>query len=232
MQLISWRVFFFVLAIGVFVACLPLWGNSRGRKIASGNPSEYGDLKEDFSDLLGRPAPELVAKAGISGEAIKLSDLRGKVVLLDFWAVDCDPCIRSFPELRELHEKYHDKGLEIVGVTMYLRNLGFDKDKGELFFVGERHVNEDTGRVSVTGGLDEAQENDMLRDFVDFHHLKHRVVTLSNDGWRKAVHDFNVLGTPTTVIIDRQGIVQMAFTGHSPESVEKTPIEIRKLIAQ
>ena len=58
--------------------------------------------------------------AGISGwinsEPLSMADLRGKVVLVDFWTYTCINCIRTFPHLKEWHAKYADKGLVIVGV--------------------------------------------------------------------------------------------------------------------
>ena len=54
---------------------------------------------------------------GSQGLPQKLSDLRGKVVLIDFWATWCGPCRMSMPELQELYVKYHDKGLEVIGVS-------------------------------------------------------------------------------------------------------------------
>ena len=58
--------------------------------------------------------------AGISGwinsEPLTLADLRGKVVLIDFWTYTCINCIRTFPHLKEWHAKYADKGLVVVGV--------------------------------------------------------------------------------------------------------------------
>ena len=62
-------------------------------------------------------APDFTLKA-VTGEDINLSDLRGKVVLLDFWATWCGPCMQSIPELVRLQEKYGDKGLVVVGVSM------------------------------------------------------------------------------------------------------------------
>ena len=53
----------------------------------------------------------------LDGGAFKLSDYRGKVLVVDFWATYCPPCVRQVPQLAELSKKYRDKGLEIVGVT-------------------------------------------------------------------------------------------------------------------
>lgn len=66
--------------------------------------------------LIGRPAPELDGVVGWKGEPVKLADLRGKLVLLEFWGYWCGPCVGSMPVLIGLHEKYADKGLAIVGV--------------------------------------------------------------------------------------------------------------------
>lgn len=67
--------------------------------------------------LQGKPAPELRDVVAWKGEGPRsLADLRGKVVLLDFWGVWCAACIEEMPHLFELHDKYHDKGLVIIGI--------------------------------------------------------------------------------------------------------------------
>src|SRR5262245_46669032 len=53
----------------------------------------------------------------LDGETFKLSDFQGKVLVLDFWATYCPPCVRQVPQLAELSKKYQDKGLEVVGLT-------------------------------------------------------------------------------------------------------------------
>ena len=62
-------------------------------------------------------APEF-RKAGvwINSSALSLKSLRGKVVLVDFWAFDCEPCIDAMPHIRTLYSKYESRGLVVIGV--------------------------------------------------------------------------------------------------------------------
>lgn len=70
---------------------------------------ELGKLQAEWIDFLGAgdAAPEFVAYDA-EGKKVRLSDLRGKLVLLDFWATWCSPCISEMPELLELHKKHAD----------------------------------------------------------------------------------------------------------------------------
>lgn len=68
-------------------------------------------------DLVGKPAPDIDVK-DIHGKPIRLADFKGKVVLLDFWAVECEPCVGDFPRLEALYGKYRAQGFEIIGISL------------------------------------------------------------------------------------------------------------------
>ena len=66
--------------------------------------------------FVGQKAPELKTSEWINSEPLTLEGLKGKVVLIDFWAFDCPECAKTMPHLKEMHAKYADKGLVIIGV--------------------------------------------------------------------------------------------------------------------
>ena len=64
----------------------------------------------------GMPAPDFTLQTP-DGGTLSLSDLRGKYVILDFWASWCAPCRAAFPAMKEIYAQYKDKGLEILGIS-------------------------------------------------------------------------------------------------------------------
>ena len=58
------------------------------------------------------------AFTGFLGEEVDLSTMKDKVVLVDFWATWCAPCIASLPALIAIHERYHDEGFEVIGISL------------------------------------------------------------------------------------------------------------------
>jgi peroxiredoxin len=64
-----------------------------------------------------KPAPAFTLQ-DLNGKSVSLAGLRGKVVILDFWATWCPPCVQEIPHFVELHEQYKDKGVEIVGISL------------------------------------------------------------------------------------------------------------------
>jgi thiol-disulfide isomerase/thioredoxin len=84
--------------------------------------SGKNDTQKD--ELEGKAPPELQVKDWMNtgGKDLKLADLRGKVVVLDFWGVWCGPCRAAMPHLKELYEKHKGDGLEVIGV--HTKNQG------------------------------------------------------------------------------------------------------------
>ncbi len=64
-----------------------------------------------------QPAPN-VTFVNLSGEKISAKSLRGKVVMVNFWATSCSTCVAEMPQMMETYNKYHQKGLEFVAVAM------------------------------------------------------------------------------------------------------------------
>ena len=82
-----------------------------------GMPGEGGGMGGDAGPELGTAAPAFSAKT-IDGEPMNLEDLKGRVVLIDFWATWCGPCVQAMPTIQALHEKYADRGLVVIGVSL------------------------------------------------------------------------------------------------------------------
>ena len=66
---------------------------------------------------IGEKSPEIVMK-DVKGKKQKLSDRKGKIVLIDFWASWCVPCRKVMPDLVSLYEQYKDKGFDIFGISI------------------------------------------------------------------------------------------------------------------
>ena len=71
----------------------------------------------------GEAAPSFTLQ-DLNGKPVNLSDFKGKVVILDFWATWCPPCVMEIPHFIELHEQYKDQGFAMVGISLDRQGVG------------------------------------------------------------------------------------------------------------
>lgn len=165
--------------------------------------------------MLGTEAPEIDAEHFVASEPVTMESLRGKVVLIDFWAVWCGPCIATFPHLIEWHEKYAAKGLVILGATQFY-GYRWDDEAG-------RALRDEQGEVSP------ATELAMLEKFRESHSLRHGFfVTPEGSSYSAA---YGVTGIPHVVLIDQQGKIQMVRIGSGDANARDLEAKIEELLA-
>ena len=100
-----------VLGVVIAAVALMLWVGVRQSRRGS-SPLAGGELVE-----VGKTAPDFELQT-LEGKSVRLSDFRGKAVVLNFWATWCDPCKIEMPWLVELQTQYGPQGLQVVGVAM------------------------------------------------------------------------------------------------------------------
>ncbi len=91
-------------------------GTERTAESAKGTKEAKGAIPAG-ADTIGAQAPEFEL-ADISGKKVRLSDFKGRVVIVDFWATWCGPCLHEIPDFVRLQSKYRKEGLVILGVTV------------------------------------------------------------------------------------------------------------------
>ncbi len=162
-------------------------------------------------ELIGHTAPTLtfnwVHHATGSSEWKSLADLKGKVVVLDFWATWCGPCVGSFPKVRELRAAYSPNEVEMIGVTSIQGSVAHQK----------------RDRVDCKG--DVAREKKELEVFLTDMEVTWSVGLTDEDVFNP---DFGIEGIPFVAIIDADGKVVKA--GLHPMNHEEIKATIDSLL--
>jgi thiol-disulfide isomerase/thioredoxin len=167
------------------------------------NPSlEIAKVFDDGSGESKAVPPEIVGSQWIDQAPVKLSDLHGKVVLLDFWAHWCGPCRVTLPNLSRWHEAYKDKGLVILGLTEYYGH-------------GDQRP--------MTPG----EELVYLREFKKRNRLPYGIVVDDSDA---NSFNYGVNSIPMSFLIDRKGRLRYISPGASDEEIASLGKMIKKLL--
>lgn len=168
------KIAIIVLTVGVLIG-LTFYADRVTRK-------PKASLLVPAAKSIGKPAPEL-RLADLEGKQLSLSDFRGKVVFVNFWATWCGPCQDEIPSLIDLQNKYASKGFTVVGIAMDEEGKSVVAPfvAKELYDVhGEKlHIN-----YPILIGSDEASDK-----------------------------FGGILGYPTSFLISRNGQVLMKFQG-------------------
>ena len=143
-----------------------------------------------FSSSLDTEAPNFTLKSN-SGKNLRLSEQRGDVVLINFWASWCGPCRQEMPELEAIYQKYHQLGFTIFGINV-------DKEKP----------------------MADKVLNDSTLSFPILFDTENTISAL-----------YQVDAMPTTVLVDRSGIIRFIHRGYKP-GYEEEYIKQMKLLSR
>jgi thiol-disulfide isomerase/thioredoxin len=160
--------------------------------------------KQKQLKLQGELAPEITIARWIGQSPVTLADLRGRVVLLDFWATWCGPCLAAFPHLVEWHDKYKDRGLVVIGITKY-----YGQAEGQT--------------------VDKDYEFGFLERFRKMYRLPYGFAVAGNDDNHR---NYGVSGIPTAIIIDRHGIIRYVGTGVGGTNEQQVSETLDKLMEE
>ena len=156
----------------------------------------------NLASLEGQPAPALDLSEFLSAKPATLTTLKGKVVLMFFWAHWCSDCKQQGPIISELSRKYRDDGLVVVAPTQRFGYVAGGKDAP---------ADEETRHIQQ-----------VLRQF--YPDLASQAIPLSAANHTR----YGVSTTPTLVLVDRSGIVRMYHPGRLP--IEQLEPRVRTLL--
>ncbi|MBM7583385.1 thiol-disulfide isomerase/thioredoxin [Caldicoprobacter guelmensis] len=201
------KAFVFLLVFGVFISgCetskevprempksqTPGSLNKRDEELRQDNGQERVSLQDILKEEYGfyeinKPMEDFEVE-DLNGNKVKLSDYKGKIIFLNFWATWCPPCQAEMPHMEEFYAKYKDEDVVVLAVN--------------------------STSVELRGGTDDKAAEKKVKDFIKKYGYTFPVLLDRDDeGWRI----YYQAGVPANYIIDKEGIVRYlkigAFSG-------------------
>ncbi|NLJ40079.1 MAG: redoxin domain-containing protein [Clostridiales bacterium] len=145
---------------------------------------------------VGKPIKDFELE-DLNGDKVRLSDYKGQIVFLNFWATWCPPCKLEMPDMEAIHKKYGDKGVKMLGVS--------------------------STELELRGGSDSEKAKKLVKEFIESEGF---TFTIPLDPNNEVISDYKkvmpITGIPTTFMIDREGIIRFARPGAflSEEQIE------------
>jgi len=155
--------------------------------------------------IINQPAPNLIAETWLNTRPLALDKLKGKAVIIDFWAPWCPPCRKVIPFLVETYDLYKDQGLVVIGYT-------------KLY---GRYVDDQKNIPQVKPD----EEIELIKDFVARHDIDYPVA-IAKEG--TGFDEYGITAIPTMILVDRQGNVDYIKIGSGNE--ESLKEKIRSLL--
>ena len=168
-------------------------GSAAEKRMANADRMQIQDLSTQVN-LVRQPAPEIDVAEWINSEPLTLADLRGQVVLLEFWATWCKPCHEMFPKLKELHQAHAARGLKILALTRHYLAYGGDANSRE-------------------------EELNLVRKFVTEHGIEFPVGVAEDERVQTL---YGATGLPAVALVDRQGVIRYRFGGGGDAAFQQT----------
>ncbi len=168
------------------------------------DPRGKKSLKSELAQIefLGKKAPSINAETWVNSKALSLDKLKGKVVIIDFWAPWCSPCRAVIPGLIEEYGKHKDDGLVVIGFTKLYGSYRDD--------------------VQNAGKVDRDKEIELIKSFAARFKIDYPIA-ISDNG--QDFDSYMITGIPTMIFIDRQGNVDHIKIGSGNHNSVREKIE-------
>ena len=153
-------------------------------------------------EFLGNKAPSISAETWVNSPPLSLEKLKGKVVIIDFWAPWCSPCRAVIPGLIEEYAKHKDDGLVVIGFTKLYGSYRDD--------------------INNVGKVDKDKEINLIKGFAERFKIDYPVA-ISYEG--KDFDSYMITGIPTMIFIDRAGNIDHIKIGSGNHNLVKEKIE-------